>query len=221
MHSCILCNTEYVFSESVGLLQCRIHPLSYNITAKGQRYGLNHYDCCGASFSEWDSTHYEFSNPKGCHAIDHVSSYEELETIKKSPFLCIEQANSINKNLLQLIEKSSRSKKQYLIPVLNQETLEYDYYFKLPFDNIYIIDLSKEHSKLLNNMIESSKYSLKKTSHLSTALYYSSEYDNQDKSASDYSSFQKFIPFYIIRRMDFKVNLEKMKEIQADFKCIY
>ena len=203
---CILCENKFDQSQ-IGSLECRVHPLPFNYSSRGDQYNVNHYDCCGASIFQRDIIHYEVTKPIGCHRIDHVSSLKELQDILQKPFICLltEETKKINS-----YKQNKSDVEQHLISILSKERLEYEFIFKLPFQKEYVIDINQEHSKLIGKN--------KNTEHDKPQLYiYSNEewdhYSNKIKNKKD------FIPFYIIRRMDYKIDSEKKKEINNRLSC--
>ncbi len=207
---CILCGKKYTHSQ-IGLMNCMVHPLILNRSCGGKNFQIGHYECCGASINNfYCSIHYEASNPKGCHRIDHVSSQEELELILNKPFVCI-----MDNKQLQL----SKIKEVIFISGKNYLKSNNSYKFKMPFDKQYNIDIKKEYDSLLKteNIISLNPIIINHS--LSSQQYYTYSEEEQLKYTQEQNS-TNFYPFYIIRRMDFKIDDEKKNEIKSYISCL-
>ncbi len=205
---CILCEKKYDVYLQLGLMDCMIHPLHLNRKYIGGNhiYPLGHYECCGASTD--CSIHCEASNPKGCHRIDHVSSQKELESILEKPFICI------------MIGKFdiNRQKAEQVVTISENFYSKYNYYnLKMPFNKQYSINLKEEYNSLLKT--ENCKSSSIEITESSQQYYIYSKEEQLQQQNQNQNCIIEFYPFYIIRRMDFKIDNEKKKEIKSYYSC--
>ncbi len=193
-------------------MDCFVHPLKFNTNSKGERYPVNHYDCCGASRSRVDTIHYEASNPKGCHRIDHVSSMEELDRILRRPYACVLKSDKL--------DVMSTHSQAGIVYIGNEEHLSNTHIFEIPFDRSIHIETDLEYDSLLESIGLSDKSDYDRIASSSRFYTYSEEEYSQDiKKWNDYSRKDDFLPFYIVRRMDFRIDPEKRREIQARIRC--
>jgi len=217
IHKCINCDKDFTYKE-VGSMDCMTHPLKFNCSSGGDHYGADHYDCCGASIFKDDFTHYEASEPSGCHKIDHVSSKEELDGILRKPFICI--LNSSAKSLF--IANKETGINQRFISISSKESLEYSYGFKMPFKRIYQIDIKKVYEDLLGIKERKPLVLENQNKKQSSAEYYVYSQEEHDSIVSEWLKLENsegFSPFCIVRRMDFRIDKEKEVEIKGWEQC--
>ena len=213
--TCVHCGEKYDLT-SLGSLSCAIHPLQHNDEVDGRTYGIGHYDCCGASYAEYDVTHYEHGNPKGCHAIDHTSSVEERDRLKIRPFSCVSYKGV---KRLSVVQTWPHGKDQYVMPITMEGMLNGSYPFRLASGAMYYINLSEEHDGLLqkvNAVIQERMKSVQSYEN-STARFYDNE--NEVGVHGTGGGTKEFHPFYIIRRMDFQPKPGKWEEARAYSPC--
>lgn len=221
---CILCNKEYT-NKDVGVLNCIVHPRNYNTFVNGKRFSMGHYECCGASKNLDDTIHYEITNPKGCHKINHVSSEEELDNIITKPFVCIPADISSDLKIIQNAQKPIQ-KNQYIIPVLEEEELDYNYAFKTPLENVFDIDIHQEYKEMLENykLIPDKTFKNKDNTNDRYYVYENDEEYGQMRKRLKSNHLiirneEDFVPFYVIRTMDYTFDKERLKEFNPNRKC--
>ena len=71
--TCTKCNVRYDEMNNLGRWLCRAHLGSYNVRRDGQRFAVEHFECCGASEDVYDA-HFETFVPRGCYRTDHTIS---------------------------------------------------------------------------------------------------------------------------------------------------
>lgn len=69
--TCTKCNVRYDEMNNLGRWLCRVHLGAYNTHLEGQRYTIDHFECCGASRNV-DDVHHEMFVPMGCYRTDHT-----------------------------------------------------------------------------------------------------------------------------------------------------
>jgi hypothetical protein len=219
---CILCGKLYYTQARMGSLDCAVHPLRFNRENPGNLHGRFHYDCCGNT---------DESSP-GCYAIDHMSSIEELKHVMRVPYIIMtkQKAHSLLDKIKMLSQFEIPHKEdeeteptimvnedQYVIPVESKATLtqngEYYKFRTCPVnvlknsplliqqENVsrileknsnILINVQEKEEELKKHVFEENSYTGSKEEDSSLVHYY------QDKNSST-----AFVPFYIIRRMDF------------------
>ena len=220
---CVLCGKQYDPGMSLGGLSCRVHPCRKNFNrTPGNRFPENHYECCGATTDPSDLVHYEkldIGEAPGCVRVDHVSSYGELAGLFSRPFVVV-TAESFQK--LNIFNEKARYQKdpteeQYAIPVLTDDLLDDCLYRFRHFasDTPLLIDPKEEHEKLLRIVDKVLGYpdcrwttegSKNHEDEENRSFLYDEEY--RDGEFAPYEQNEdRFEPFYIVRRLDFVLNM--------------
>ena len=87
--------------------------------------------------------------------------------------------------------------------------------FRVAFDLRLLVDVRREHSDLRDKAMSPKSVSLAKE--VSSASYYD---DFEKKSYETQETTQEsFLPFFIVRRMEFRVDADKIREVMSRRDC--
>ncbi len=210
MPQCAHCGERYEVATSLGMLQCAVHPCSHNARHGGLRYEASHYDCCGASPFKYDMPHYELSDPKGCHAIDHTDSEEERNGILARPFVCVSSETMAR---LAVLSCAKTAPNERVVPVLRMEDMKKDIVFLGPLGKVHHIDATLEHMRLTAKQMKHATAASGGGDGGGTAQYY------DDRTTMRRSGNVGFLPFYVVRRISSSIDQRKVSEVNALEKC--
>lgn len=210
--TCMICGILYDVQSSIGLLECCIHPLRYNRDREGNIHGEFQYDCCGNSNE----------NSKGCHAIDHVANENELKHVMLVPYTIMikEDAERALEVVKRDLEDGGYGRDQYLIPVNSGSILvkrgEVYRFRTCPLIPLKKLSPLRKHESVEKIMEDHSYVEIDVKSHqenMKKCIFEANSYTGnkeEDSFLSHYyfdktGNLPSFIPFYIIRRMDFSI----------------
>lgn len=209
--NCIRCGQKYNSLTDRGLMRCRFHPKPFNGDQDGDNYGRLHYDCCGATTYQNDFAHWERDSPFGCVRADHVATEQEIKAFMAKPYFCVSAKGAEDLTVVSLYKDSGDM--QRIVSIDRMEDMKKVVDFKLYPDRVIRLDLESLRRQIHNTVVPLSFVSPGKSS----AVVYTYHKEGY-KDIGD----EKFEPFYIIRRVDWKQDDAKLREVTSHKKeCIF